>query len=156
MQILFLVTLAAVIYSYTLDKSKTIAGIRSGLTMFLNILPAIFVLMLFISILLFLLPAGTISAYLGAKAGFSAYIIAAVIGSVALIPSFIAYPLAGVLLKNGVSYQVMAVFISTLLMVGVITLPLEARYFGWKIAIWRNVLYFIGALGIGLLIGLIM
>ena len=156
MGILFLVTLAITIYCYAIDKRKTIAGIKAGLTMFLNILPTIFVLILLISILLFLLPAGLISQYLGANAGFSAYIIAALIGSIALIPGFIAYPLAGILLKNGVSYQVVAVFISTLLMVGGITLPLEARYFGWKVAILRNALYFIGALITGFLIGLIM
>lgn len=156
MGILFLVTLATTIYSYTLDKKKTLAGIKSGTTMFLNILPNIFILILLLSILLFLLPAGLISQYLGTNAGFSAYIIAALLGSIALLPSFIAYPLAGLLLKNGVSYQVIAVFISTLLMVGIITVPLEAKYFGWRVAILRNFLYFIGALITGLLIGLII
>ena len=34
------------------------------------------------------------------------------------------------LIQNGVSYSVIAVFITTLTMVGIITIPMEARYFG--------------------------
>jgi uncharacterized membrane protein YraQ (UPF0718 family) len=41
-------------------------------------------------------------------------------------------------------------------MVGVLTLPLEAKYFGLKISIIRNVLSFIGALVIGLVIGIFL
>ena len=69
---------------------------------------------------------------------------------------FFAYPLAGILVKSGVSYSVIAVFITTLMMVGILTLPLEAKYFGLKTAIIRNALYFVGAIIIGLIIGLIM
>ena len=75
------------------------------------------------------------------------------LGSISLIPGFIAYPLSGVLIKNGVSYPVIAVFITTLMMVGVLTLPLERKYFGWKVAIMRNLLSLIGALAIGITIG---
>jgi uncharacterized membrane protein YraQ (UPF0718 family) len=69
---------------------------------------------------------------------------------------FITYPLAAILLKSGVSYRVLAVFITTLLMVGVLTLPLEAKYFGLKVSVIRNVLSFIGALIIGLAIGIFL
>jgi len=41
-------------------------------------------------------------------------------------------------------------------MVGVLTLPLESKYFGWKVAVLRNVLSFIGAIIIGLIIGLFL
>jgi len=48
------------------------------------------------------------------------------------------------------------VFITTLMMVGITTLPVESRYFGWKIALYRNGLSFIGALVVGLLMGLFL
>jgi uncharacterized membrane protein YraQ (UPF0718 family) len=156
MKLIFFITLAALFFSYIHDKQKTTAGIKSGIKMFLGILSTIFVLILVFSVLLYFLPDGVIVHYLGKNAGFSAYIIAALIGSIALIPGFIAYPLAGILLKNGVSYQVIAIFISTLLMVGVITIPLEARYFGWKVAVLRNFLYLLGAFLTGTIVGLIM
>ncbi|MCX6721680.1 MAG: hypothetical protein NTY04_00590, partial [Candidatus Staskawiczbacteria bacterium] len=92
--------------------------------------------------------------YLGEDAGFTGYVFAALAGSIALIPGFIAYPLAGILLKAGVSYPVIAVFITTLMMVGILTLPIEIKYFGVRISLIRNTLYFFGALIIGSLIGL--
>jgi uncharacterized membrane protein YraQ (UPF0718 family) len=57
-----------------------------------------------------------------------------------------------VLIKNGASYPVIAVFITTLMMVGIVTLPLEKKFFGSKVAFTRNLLSFIGALIIGLAI----
>ncbi len=60
------------------------------------------------------------------------------------------------ILKSGVSYQVVAVFITTLMMVGVITLPLEAKYFGCRVSILRNILSFAGAIVVGILIGLLI
>ena len=47
------------------------------------------------------------------------------------------------------------VIIPTLTMVGIITLPIEARYFGLKTALMRNALSFCGAIIIGMVISLI-
>ena len=45
---------------------------------------------------------------------------------------------------------------TTLMMVGVVTLPLEIRYLGRTAAIMRNALNFVAAVIIGLVVGLIM
>jgi len=42
------------------------------------------------------------------------------------------------------------------MMVGVVTFPLEAKYFGNKVAAIRNILNFITAIIIGLLVGLVL
>jgi hypothetical protein len=57
--------------------------------------------------------------------------------------------MAKVLLDHGAGVAQMAVFISTLMMVGVVTLPLEIRYFGVKAAVWRNLLAYCYAFLIG-------
>jgi hypothetical protein len=41
-------------------------------------------------------------------------------------------------------------------MVGVVTFPLEAKYFGKKVAFIRNALNFITAILLGVLVGLIL
>jgi uncharacterized membrane protein YraQ (UPF0718 family) len=41
------------------------------------------------------------------------------------------------------------------MMVGIITLPLESKYFGWKVAVTRNIFSFIGAIIIGIAVGLL-
>lgn len=124
--------------------------------MFFELLPAILNVLILVSIFLYLVPKETLIKLLGKDSGITGVMIAAVLGSVSLIPGFIAYPLAAILLKNGVAYNVVAVFITTLVMVGVLTLPLEAKYFGMKVSLIRNALSFIGALIIGLVIGIFL
>ncbi len=77
-------------------------------------------------------------------------------GSITLIPGFISYPIAAGLIQQGASYAVVATFMTTLMMVGVVTLPLEIRYLGRTAAIMRNALNFVAAVIIGLAVGLIM
>ncbi|MGE3063542.1 MAG: permease [bacterium] len=122
--------------------------------MFLNILPALLSILAIISIVLYIIPQSVMIKVLGKDSGFMGYVYAALIGSITLIPGFIAYPLAGILVKNNVSYPVIAVFITTLMMVGVITIPIEKRYFGLKTTLLRNSLSFAGALVVGALIGI--
>jgi len=124
--------------------------------MFLAILPAILNVLILVSIFLFLVPPETIAGLLGKDSGFSGMMLAAVIGSISLIPAPISYPLAAVLVKCGVSYKIIAVFITTLMMVGVLTLPLEIKYFGVRVSLMRNALSFIGAIAIGALMGIFL
>jgi len=144
-------TTVLVIISFIIDRKKTIKGIQKGLKQFLKILPTLLSVIIIISIVLFFVSDKFLMEYLGKEAGFGAYISAAAIGSVSLLPGFIAYPLAGILVQSGVSYSVIAVFITTLMMVGILTIPIEARYFGLKTTIIRNTLSFIGAIIVGTL-----
>ncbi|HEX2936406.1 MAG TPA: permease [Bacteroidales bacterium] len=154
MNFIIILTATSLLLSLIFSRQKTLIGLKKGLTMFVNLLPVLLVVIILISIILYLVPNDMIIRYFGKEAGFLSYIAAAIIGSIALIPGFIAYPLAGVLVKSGVSYAVIAIFITTLMMVGFISIPLEAKYFGMRIAIIRNTLFLVGALIIGSIIGL--
>ena len=156
MLILTLTTIAALIVSVLADRRKTLAGLKKGYKMFLGILPMLLNMLILVSIALYLVPKETLVRWLGANSGAAGYAIAAVIGSIALIPGFVAFPLAAMLLKSGAGYAVVAVFVTTLMMVGIFTLPLEIKYFGKNAAILRNVLSLAGALLIGLLIRIFM
>jgi len=153
METLLMITLICFLLSFISNKQKTVMGIKRGLKMLMNILPTIIVVLIIVSVILSFLPQELLVRYLGEDTGFIGYVTAALIGSIALIPGFIAYPLAGILVKNGVGYPVIAVFITTLMMVGVLTLPVEIKFFGVKTAIIRNTLYFIGAIIIGVIMG---
>jgi uncharacterized membrane protein YraQ (UPF0718 family) len=148
-------TTVLVIISFIIDRKKTIKGIQKGLKQFLKILPTLLSVIMIISIVLFFVSDKFLMEYLGKEAGLGAYISAAAIGSVSLLPGFIAYPLAGILVKSGVSYSVIAVFITTLMMVGILTIPIEARYFGLKTTIIRNTLSFFGAIVVGTVLAFI-
>ena len=57
---------------------------------------------------------------------------------------------------HGATTAVLAAFITTLLMVGVVTLPIEFRFFGRRIALWRNLLAFGGAVVVALVMTAIL
>jgi len=147
------VVLSAV--SFFLDKGKTIAGFRKGWNMFKNVLLPFLNILILVSLLIYLIPPSVISKYLGAGSGVLGFSIAALVGSITLIPGFISYPIAAGLIQQGASYAVVATFMTTLMMVGVVTLPLEIRYFGKTVAITRNALNFVAAVIIGLMVGII-
>jgi uncharacterized membrane protein YraQ (UPF0718 family) len=153
---LLAVTAAALAISFVFDREKSVLGIKKGLKMFFGILPSLLNILVIASVTISLVPQHTIVRLLGSDSGPVGVLIAALAGSVALIPGFIAFPLASILLKSGVSYAVTAVFITTLLMVGVFTLPLEAKYFGMRTAITRNLLSLVGAVIVGIIIGALM
>ncbi|NCB01911.1 MAG: permease, partial [Spirochaetia bacterium] len=64
------------------------------------------------------------------------------VGAITLIPGFVAFPTAAMLLEGGAGYMQIAAFVSTLMMVGIVTLPVEIKYFGKRLAIYRNILAF--------------
>lgn len=146
---MMIITAILTFVSFMVDRKKTIKGIKKGLVQFLRILPTLLSVIIIISIALHFVSNELILEYLGENAGWEAYISAAILGSVSLLPGFIAYPLAGILIKTGVSYAVIAVFITTLMMVGVLTIPIEAKYFGIKVTLIRNTLSFLGAIVVG-------
>lgn len=154
--ILGLLTGISLLLSFILDKEKTVLGVKKGWKMFLNILHPFLNILIVISIVLFFVPAPIIVDYLGANSGWYGFGIAAFIGSITLVPGIIAYPLAAALLKQGATYSVVTVFMTTLMMVGIVTLPLEIKYFGKKAAILRNVFNLIAAIIIGVLMGQLM
>jgi len=82
--------------------------------------------------------------------------LASVVGSITLIPGFVAFPLAATLLQRGAGLATIAVFISTLMMVGVVTFPLEKKFFGFKEALWRNSLSYVWAFFVALAISVVM
>ena len=154
--IFVLVTVCIIGVSASANAQKTWQGLQKGAKMLLKLLPSFIAIIMLVSVFLGVVPQETIVLYLGKEAGLTGMAIAAVIGSIALIPGFIAYPLGAMLLRSGVSYSVIAVFITTLMMVGILTLPVEIKYFGVKVSLLRNALSFFGALLIGMMMGVVL
>ena len=96
----------------------------------------------------------TVSYFLNAEKTIKGFIIALLLGSITMIPGFIAYPIAKVLIEKGVSYTVVAGLVTSLMLVGIVTFPLEKKYFGSKATILRNIMsFFISGL-IALIMGI--
>ena len=124
------------------DRKKSIAALKKGWKAFENLLPQFLPIILLIGLGLAILEPSTISRILGKESGLMGMALAALLGSIILMPGFIAFPLAASLLSAGAGYGQIAMLLTTLMMVGVVTLPLESSYFGKRLAIERNVLAF--------------
>jgi len=155
MLILLAITAVALIASLIADRRKTLMGVRRGLRMFVNLLPTLVTVLAAVSLLMAAVHPATLERWLGGG-GPVPFVAALIVGSIALIPGFVAFPLAGVLKDNGATTAVLAAFITTLLMVGVVTLPIEIRFFGRRIAILRNLLAFGGAVVVALVMTVIL
>lgn len=153
MIVLYSITFVFLLWSLIKNKKKTGQALLIGWKGLKKILPPFIEVLILVSIALYFIPDSLITGYLGANSGFVSVVVGGLLGSVAIIPGFIAYPMTAVLIKNGVGYMAAASFITTLMMVGVLTFPLEKEYFGIKVALIRNMISFILALIIALVIG---
>lgn len=125
--------------SYLKDKKRTKIALLKAWKSFSGLLPEILSVMMFAGITLAILSPETISKLIGSQSGFFGIIISLTAGSIALIPSFVAFPLGSALLDAGAGYAQIAAFVSSLMAVGIVTLPLEIKYFSKRIAVLRNV-----------------
>lgn len=138
------------------DGGKARQAVRVASKSFLGILPSMLAIVGLIGLLLGLVPPELISRYLGQSAGWSATVAAALIGAVMYIPSLVAFPLAASLLRVGASVATIAAFITSLVMVGTVTLPLEIRHLGKRIALSRNLLSLLFAFLIAVVMGAVL
>ena len=153
---LYLLTGAALILSYIKSKDKTMLSLKKAWKSFENILPQFLTILIMIGIALAILTPEQISKLVGNESGWIGVLLAAFIGSITLVPGFIAFPLASALLRSGAGYMQIAAFISTLMMVGIVTIPLEMKYFGKKAALIRNMEAFIFSLAVAYIMGVVM
>jgi len=139
------VTIILLIISFIKDKQKTLKGIKKGIKSFLKIMPVLLPMFLFIGIMLAVITPNFISSILGEQSGFLGMIGGLVIGSITFMPPFVAYPLGVELLENGAALPQVAGFLATLMSVGLVYFAVERKLFNTKSAILRNVVSFLGA-----------
>ncbi|PRR80464.1 permease [Clostridium vincentii] len=154
--ILWVITVTWFIWSIIKDKKKTLNSIKMSSGMMKNMMGEIIGILFLIGLLLTFIPPDTINDYMGKSNTFIATITSAFVGSITLIPAFVAFPLVGSLVNAGANIVPVVAFLTTLTMVGVVTFPLEKREFGTKFTVIRNSLSFVFAIIIALLMGVAM
>jgi len=145
----------ALIFSAFKNRSKTRQGLVIAYKTFFRILPTVLLVLLIVALIMGFINKQLISDWLGDSQGGLNVLIAALLGSVLMIPSLVGFPLAASLLQKGASLMAVGTFITTLTMIGFVTLPLEIKELGRRFAFWRNGLSLLIAIVIGLLIGVL-
>lgn len=154
--ILWIITLVWFFISMKKDKKKTLNSIKNSSGMMKSLGGQIIAILFLIGLLLTFIPPETIKEYIGQSNVVLSSILSALVGSITLIPAFVAFPLVGSLIDSGANIVPMVAFLTTLTMVGVVTFPLEQKEFGTKFTLARNGLSFIFAVVIALVMGVII
>lgn len=154
--ILYTIATISVSVSLIKDKHKTKVAFLSSWKMFRNVLPDLLAIMLFIGLALSLMTPSLISSIIGESSGLLGIIYSTIIGSIALIPSFIVFPLGHTLIQNGAALPQVAVLMSTMMSVGLVTLFMEQKSFGRSFAYARNLSAIIMSLLFAFIIGVVM
>ncbi len=144
------------LFSYRKDKDGTRKSLKMAISMGKGMALSIFTIIFAIGLLLALIPPEKISTFISGKSLFAATIGGALLGTVTLIPAFVAFPLVGSLIKGGVHIVPSIAFLTTLTMVGIVTIPLEKKEFGIKFTAIRNILSFIFAIIIASIMGVLI
>ena len=154
--IFWAIAVVLTIISLIRNRQKTFAAMKKSKGMMGSMLSEILAIIFLIGLVLTFIPPETIKTALGSANVYLATVIAAVAGSITLIPAFVAFPLVGSLVNAGASIVPAVAFLTTLTMVGIVTYPLEKKEFGKKFAVTRNLMSFGFAVGIALTMGVVL
>ena len=139
--------------SWLKSREKTRAALKKAWKSCLGVLPLFFAILLCMGLLLSFVDESTMRQALGQESGITGIILSGIIGSVTLIPAFAAYPAAAELLRVTGGYAQITMLITSLMMVGIVTLPMESRFFGIRAALWRNGLGLVYSFALAVFIG---
>lgn len=144
------------VFAFIKDREKAKQSLIVAVGSFFRILPIVLIIITLIGLLMGFVPAAEISRFIGKQSGFGGILLVAMLGAILHIPALISFPLAASLLKSGASITAVAAFITTLTMIGIVTLPLEIKELGKRMAFLRNGISFIIAIIIALIVGAIL
>ena len=153
MLILYIVTILLLVVSTCVSRVKTVRALRITCKRFAKVAPAFILMLALVSVALYLLPDKTIASMLARDNKWVATFGALALGSLSVMPGFIAFPLCGILLEQNALYMVISAFSTSLMMVGIVTFPLEKSYLGTRLTFVRNVVSLFIAVAIAIVTG---
>lgn len=153
--ILYGTAILLLLISFAKDKTKTKKALSTAIKSFENIMPQFITIIIIVGLILSLLDTNTISMFIGDDSGLIGIFLSAIIGSITMMPTFVAFSTADTLLKSGAGYAQVASLVSTLTLVGIMTFNLEAKYIGKRSAFYRNLVAFLFSIIVALLMGMV-
>jgi uncharacterized membrane protein YraQ (UPF0718 family) len=146
--LLIAAAVGALAVSYRRDSQRTWEGLKVARSRFGSIAGDILAVLALVSLFLTVVPPSVISSLLGSENVALSGLAGATIGTVTIMPAFVAFPLSASLIAKGAHLVAVAAFITTLTMVGFATAPIEREYFGMRFTVVRNIVSFLAALDI--------
>ena len=150
------IAVIGILIAFIKNKEKAIESLKMAGKSFIKMLPMVFIIIIAIGLLLGFVPPEQISRFVGDQSGAGGILLVGIVGAIMHIPALLSFPLAASILESGASVTAVAAFITTLTMIGMITLPLEIKILGKKMALLRNGISFVIAISIAFIMGIIL
>lgn len=154
--ILTILAVGFLLFSLFKSREKTKESAVIAKKLLVNTFVEVAGVMALVGLVLALLPPSLIKRLLGGTSEVLSTVFGALIGTITIMPAFIAFPLSKSLYESGAYLVTIAAFLTTLTMVGVATFPIEARHFGTRFTLVRNGISFFMALVIAFGMGLLL
>ncbi|GAB6169882.1 hypothetical protein JCM1393_23420 [Clostridium carnis] len=154
--VLYTLAFILLFISFLRSSEKTLKALKISFKSFENIMPQFLSIIITIGVILSLLDPETISKIIGNNSGFLGVFMASILGSITMMPTFVAFSTGNSLLQSGAGYPQVAALISTLTLVGIMTFSLESKYIGKKAAFLRNFLAFLFSFIVAFILGKVM
>ena len=133
------------------DIKKTKQALKAAGKIALTVFPVLFFIFILMGVVSAFVSKEVIASWLGSGSGVFGVFIGELVGCFALVQPAAVFPFSGVLLERGAGYGAVFGFVSTAILIGISTLPLELRLFGTKFTVVRNSLTFVLVFLIGLI-----
>jgi uncharacterized membrane protein YraQ (UPF0718 family) len=122
---------------YYRGEGQHMVGVKSALTMIVEMLPLLVFAFIVAGMVQVLLPRELLSQWVGVESGMRGIIIGTVAGALSPGGPFVNLPLAAGLLRAGVSVGTMVAFLTGWSLWAIARLPMEVGILGWKFTFIR-------------------
>jgi uncharacterized membrane protein YraQ (UPF0718 family) len=122
---------------YAKGEGQHMEGMRSALSMTVTVLPLLVFAFVVAGMVQALVPAETISRWVGAESGIRGIIIGSVAGGLAPGGPYVSLPIAAGLVRSGAGIGTMVAFLTAWSLWAVARLPMEVGVLGWKLTLAR-------------------
>lgn len=152
----FIISLEILLVIYLFNSTVAIKAVESATSSFLQMLAVLPPIMILLGLLDIWIPRETLIKYMGNDSGLSGIIIAMAIGSVAAGPMYAAFPFTAVLIKKGVKFSNIIIFMNAWCVTKISTLLFEVSALGFKFTLARLIIDIPGVIIMGFIVNYLM
>ena len=135
--IMGVIAITLFIIAYQKGQGEHITGMKSALSMIIQILPLLFFALIIAGLVQVLLPHELLSKWIGKESGFRGIIIGTIAGGLSPGGPYVSLPIVAGLLRSGASVGTMVAFLTGWSLWAVSRLPMEVGILGWKFTLIR-------------------
>ncbi len=148
----FLISLEVLLAIYLFHPSIAIRTVESASSNFIQMLSVLPPIMILLGLMDVWVPRETLIKYMGNDSGIVGIILAMAIGSIAAGPMYAAFPFTAVLIKKGVRFSNVIIFMNAWCVTKISTLLFEVSALGYKFTIARLIIDIPGVIIMGYLV----